>query len=47
MFQDKDRFEAHFIKTDILLPNPELDALKGKVDFVSAFQVIHSRNWDG
>ena len=50
MFRDRsgDFSAAHFIEADFLSEdNPELNALKGKMDIVSCLQVIHQWDWDG
>ncbi|KAI0398551.1 hypothetical protein F5Y17DRAFT_454115 [Xylariaceae sp. FL0594] len=47
-FRDRDRFHGHFIEADFLsTSSPELVALKGQVDIVSVFQVLHQWDWDG
>ena len=47
LFRDRDKMRARFIKTDILAPNAEFQALKGKVDFVFMCQFLHLFSWDG
>ncbi|KUJ12544.1 uncharacterized protein LY89DRAFT_757061 [Mollisia scopiformis] len=44
-FQDKKKFEARFIDTDILNPNEELRALVGKIDIISVTHVLHQWDW--
>lgn len=47
MFCDQSHFGAHFIEADILSESPELSSLRGKVNIVSIFQVLHQWDWDG
>ncbi|KAF4626047.1 hypothetical protein G7Y89_g12114 [Cudoniella acicularis] len=48
LFRDQSHFGAHFIEADILSESDSaLLALKGKVDIVSALQVIHQWDWEG
>jgi hypothetical protein len=47
MFRDQSHFDAHFISADIQSENPALSLLKGKVDVISIFQVLHQCDWNG
>lgn len=47
MYRDRDRFSAHFIEADILYPNAELEALRGRVDVISITHVLHQWDWGG
>lgn len=47
LYRDRDRFNAKIIISDILFEdNPELEALKGKVDVISVSAVMHQWTWD-
>ena len=46
MYRDRDRFSAHFIESDILNPNPALQALEGKMDVISMIHVLHQWDWN-
>ena len=44
MFRDRDKFHAHFLKTDILHPSAGLQKLQGRMDIISITHVLHQ--WD-
>jgi hypothetical protein len=44
LFQDREKFHVRFIGGDILQPNAETNALKGKIDVIGATHLLH--NWD-
>jgi hypothetical protein len=47
LFQDQDRFEAHFIEADILSSeNQSLMKLRGNVDIISISAVLHQWGWN-
>ena len=46
LFRDRDRFSAHFLEADILFPNAELMALRGKVDILYITHVLHQWDWE-
>lgn len=39
MFQDRDRFEAHFVQADIMATDGKLAMFKGKLDIIYIAQV--------
>lgn len=47
MYRDQEKFHAHFIKTDILYPNSELQELNGKMDIIWITHVLHQWTWEG
>ncbi|GAB7327547.1 hypothetical protein MBLNU13_g11411t2 [Cladosporium sp. NU13] len=47
MFQDRDRFKAHFVQADIMAADSKLAEFKGKLDITYIAQVLHQWNWDG
>ena len=46
LFCDRDRFSAHFFETDVLFPNTQLVALRGKVDILYITHVLHQWDWE-
>ncbi|KAE9377437.1 hypothetical protein N431DRAFT_461046 [Stipitochalara longipes BDJ] len=45
MFNDRSRFHATFIETDILSPSPSFNALSSSVDIIWASKVLHQWDW--
>jgi SAM-dependent methyltransferase len=45
-FNDKDRFHAQYIESDLLHPNEARQRLFGQIDVVSLIHVLHQRDWD-
>jgi hypothetical protein len=46
MFNDYEKFHAHFIESDILKPNPKLQALNGTVDITFISKIFHQWDWN-
>ena len=45
-FNDRKKFHAHCIETDILHLDPDLVALNGTADIIFDSRVLHQRDWD-
>lgn len=45
-FNDKDRFAATYIESDLLYPNEQLSKLHGQIDIVFIVHVLHQWDWD-
>jgi SAM-dependent methyltransferase len=44
-FNDRDRFLASYVESDILFPNKELSKLHGKMDVIFIVHVLHQWDW--
>ncbi|KAF7679501.1 hypothetical protein GT037_003249 [Alternaria burnsii] len=45
-FNDKDRFHAQYIESDLLHPNGAMERLFGQIDVVSIIHVLHQWDWN-
>jgi hypothetical protein len=45
MFNDRERFHATFIETDVLHPSPSFTELKSSVDIIWISKVLHQWDW--
>jgi hypothetical protein len=43
---DKDRFKASYIESDLLYPSEELRGLHGQMDVICIVHVLHQWDWD-
>ena len=46
LFQDKHKFHARYLESDLLFPNEELRRLHGQIDIISIVHVLHQWDWD-
>ncbi|KUJ11044.1 uncharacterized protein LY89DRAFT_594965, partial [Mollisia scopiformis] len=46
MFNDREKFHAHFIESDIVHTNSQLQELNGTVDIIYISKVFHQWDWD-
>jgi hypothetical protein len=46
LFNDKDRFYASYVESDILYPNEELSKLQGQMHIIHIVHVLHQWDWD-